>query len=125
MHLEERALAYLVDMLSCCNDIIEFTSGVTFETFEYDRMRRLATERQLETLGEAANHVSNSTQNLLEVIAWPKIVGLRNKLVHDYGEVLAERVWRITKKSIPQLQEQLLSISEVRSQLEPQSNDPR
>lgn len=116
MHLEDRDLAYLVDMLSCCNDIVEFTADVTFEAFEHDRMRRLATERQLETLGEAANHVSNSTQDALPAISWPKIIGLRNKLAHDYGEILAQRVWQIAKRSIPELQEQLLAISEVRAQ---------
>jgi len=115
MHLEDRDLAYLVDMLSCCNDIIEFTSEVTLEAFEHDRMRRLATERQLETLGEAAHHVSNSTQNSLVAIEWPKIVGLRNKLAHDYGEILAQRVWQIAKRSIPELREHLLAVSEVRS----------
>jgi len=125
MHLEDRDLAYLVDMLSCCNDIIEFTSNVTFEAFERDRMRRLATERQLETLGEAANHVSSSTQNALEAIAWTKIVALRNKLAHDYGEILAQRVWQISKRSIPDLQEQLLTISEVSSQSEANPQNPK
>ena len=116
MRLEDRDLAYLIDMHSCCDDILDFTSGVTFESFASDRMRRLATERQLETLGEAANHVSETTQHELPLIAWSKIVGLRNKLAHDYGEVLAERVWQIAKKSIPELKEQLLSIPEVKAQ---------
>jgi uncharacterized protein with HEPN domain len=115
MRLEDRDLAYLIDMLSCCNDVVEFTSQVTFESFANDRMRRLATERQLETLGEAANHVSETTQQELPSIAWSKIVGLRNKLAHDYGEVLAERVWQIAKRSIPDLKVQLLSIPEVKA----------
>lgn len=93
MPLDERDLSYLLDMLTCCRDIEEFISDVTFEEFARDKMRRLATERQLETLGEAANHVSASTQELLKQIEWRKIVGLRNKLAHDYGEILAQRVW--------------------------------
>jgi len=28
---------------------------------------------------------------------------LRNKLAHDYGEILAERIWVISKKSIQEL----------------------
>lgn len=124
MHLEDRDLAYLLDMLACCNDVVEFTSDVTFETFEHERMRRLATERQLETLGEAANHVSASTQHALGAIEWPKIVALRNKLAHDYGEILAQRVWQIAKRSIPSLLEQLLMIPEVRAQSGARSQDP-
>ena len=116
MQPDNRDLAYLLDMLSCCNDVISFTSEITFEVFEQDRMRRFATERQLETLGEAANHVSEATQHAYGSIAWPKLVGLRNKLAHDYGEVLAERVWQIARSSIPELRIQLLAIDDVRVQ---------
>ena len=113
MPLEERDLSYLLDMLTCCRDVEEFISGVTFEEFARDKMRRLATERQLEPLGEAANHVSIATQELLNEIEWRKIVGLRNKLAHDYGEILAQRVWLIAIGSIPKLRSQLLAIPDV------------
>ena len=76
MRLSDRDLAYLIDMASCCRDIVAFTSKVSFEDFQSDKMRRLAIERLLETLGEAANHV-------LPSIDWVRIVGLRNKLAHD------------------------------------------
>jgi uncharacterized protein with HEPN domain len=113
MQLSDRDLAYLVDMLSCCNDILEFTADVSFEAFERDKMRRFATERQLEILGEAANHVSTAAREQLAEIDWPRIIGLRNKLAHDYGEVLAERVWRIAVNSIPELRSRLTAINEV------------
>ena len=116
MQPDSRDLAYLLDMLSCCNDVIAFTGGIEFEAFQQDRMRRLATERQLETLGEAANHVSKPTQDKYGSIAWPKLVGLRNKLAHDYGEVLAERVWQIARINVPELRQQLLAIDEVSRQ---------
>lgn len=113
MPLDERNLSYLLDMLTSCRDIAEFTAVVTFEEFSQDKMRRYATERQLETLGEAANHVSEAVQEQHPEIEWTKIVGLRNKLAHDYGEILAQRVWLIAINSVPQLLKQLLSISEV------------
>ncbi len=118
MPLESRDLAYLLDMVTCCDDIIAFTSEVTFEVFENDRMRRLATERQLETLGEAANHISTGGRQVFPEVDWPKIVGLRNKLAHDYGEILAARVWQIAKKSIVELRSQLLKNEGVRLQIE-------
>ena len=62
MQHEERDYSYLLDMLECCNDIISFTNDITLEEFDSDKMRRLATERQLETLGEAANHISSDKQ---------------------------------------------------------------
>ena len=36
------------------NDIIDFTATVNYEQFQRDKMRRYATERRLETPGEAA-----------------------------------------------------------------------
>jgi uncharacterized protein with HEPN domain len=117
MRPNERDLSYLLDMVRCCDDIIEFTETVNYEQFQRDKMRRYATERQLETLGEAANHVSLATQAQLKPIDWSRIVGLRNKLAHDYGEILAQRVWLIAIDSVRKLHAQLLSIEELRAAL--------
>lgn len=113
MPLNERDLSYLLDMVSSCQDIMEFVADVSFEQFERDKMRRLATERQLEILGEAANHVSPESQQEYSDIDWSRIIGLRNKLAHDYGEVLAQRVWQITVRNVPDLLRKLLSIDDV------------
>ena len=113
MQLDERDVSYLLDMLICCMDILEFTANTTSDQFAEDKMRRSATERQLEILGEAARHVSPEAQEMLPEITWPKIVGLRNKLAHDYGEVLATRVWQITVEHIPPLKKVLMNIPEV------------
>lgn len=113
MQLDARDLSYLLDMLQCCRDVVEFTSSTTYEQFERDKMRRYATERQLQTLGEAANHVSSSVQASLSSIEWSRIVGLRNKLTHDYGEILAQRVWLIATNNVPTLRAYLESLEQL------------
>jgi uncharacterized protein with HEPN domain len=118
--LNARDLSYLLDMLRCCRDVMEFTSTVTYEEFERDKMRRYATERQLETLGEAANHVSARVQTFLPAVEWHRIIGLRNKLAHDYGEILAQRVWLIATDNVPRLRSQLESIEQLRQAMEGQ-----
>jgi uncharacterized protein with HEPN domain len=60
-------------------------------------------ERLIEIIGEAANHVSNTVISENPDIPWLKIIGLRNKIVHDYGEILTDRIWLIASKSIPEL----------------------
>ena len=45
MQLDERDVSYLLDMLICCMDILEFTANATSDQFAEDKMRRLATER--------------------------------------------------------------------------------
>jgi uncharacterized protein with HEPN domain len=77
-------------------------------------MRKLAVERQLEIIGQAANKISQETQNAIGNIPWGNIIGLRNKLAHDYGEILAERIWLISKKSIQELMNELEKIEELK-----------
>jgi len=103
-------------------DINEFTKGIGFYEFEKDKMRRLAVERQLEIIGQAANKISIDTQNILQNIPWPNIIGLRNKLAHDYGEILAERIWIISKNSIQELLKELKNIDEIKEYIDKNHN---
>ncbi|MDR2716982.1 MAG: DUF86 domain-containing protein [Treponema sp.] len=89
-------------------------NAIEYYQFEKDKMRRLAVERQLEVIGQAANKISIETQNNLENIPWKNIIGLRNKLAHDYGEILAERIWKISKNSLQELLKELENIEELK-----------
>jgi len=113
MPLNENDLSYLTDIVDCSLDIIEFTKPIEFHQFEKDKMRKLAVERQLEIIGQAANKVTKETQNILKNIPWRNIIGLRNRLAHDYGEILAERIWKISESSIPTLINELEKIEEL------------
>jgi uncharacterized protein with HEPN domain len=114
MPLNENDLSFLIDIVDCIMDINEFTKEIGFYEFEKDKMRKLAVERQLEIIGQAANKISKDTQDSLENIPWPNIIGLRNKLAHDYGEILAERIWMISKNSIQELLKELEKIEEIK-----------
>ncbi len=54
-------------------------------------------------IGEAARHVSDEFQSENPEIPWMQIIGQRNVLAHDYGEILVERVWLTATKSLPEL----------------------
>ena len=64
---------------------------------------RYAVERQLIVFGEAARHVSNELKEQHPDIPWMQIIGQRNVLAHDYGEILVERVWLTATKNLPEL----------------------
>lgn len=51
--------------------------------FSINRVKRLAIERLLEIIGEAANHVSKEVIDANPDIPWSKMIGLRNKVAHD------------------------------------------
>lgn len=103
MQLNERDKSYIYDMLTYSNEIIDIINDENHASFLSNRVKRLAVERLIEIIGEAANHISEEVVNKNDDIPWSKIIGLRNKIVHDYGEILTDRIWLIASKSIPEL----------------------
>lgn len=109
MLLNDRDKSYIYDMLNYSIEIIEIIRDEDHHSFIQNRIKRLAVERLIEIIGEAANHISKEVIEANDDIPWSKIIGLRNKIVHDYGEILTDRIWLIASKSIPELVEQLKS----------------
>ena len=103
MDPEERNFAYLWDMRKAAQLIANFLQGITYATFSSDEMRQSAIERQLEIIGEAARRITPKFQQAHPEIPWRGIIGLRNILIHEYGEVKLDRVWLIASQRIPDL----------------------
>ncbi len=103
MQLDERDAAYLWDMLDAALTIVKLTAEMSLPAYEEDRRTQLATERALEIIGEAAGRVSKSFREQHSEIPWRQIIGQRNVLIHEYGQVRHDRIWRVVKESVPQL----------------------
>jgi uncharacterized protein with HEPN domain len=107
MRPEERDPAYLWDMMEAARAIVEFTENLTLEEFlEAGRDReitRLAVERELEILGEAARRVSSRFRSQHAEIPWKETVGLRNVISHEYDKVNYTEIYRIANERIPEL----------------------
>ncbi len=103
MHPEDRDAALLWDMREAAREIQEFTQGITYARFASDKMRRYAVERQIMVIGEAARQVSEGFKTAHPEIPWKGIIGQRNVLAHEYGEVLVERIWLVAIRDIPDL----------------------
>jgi len=103
MSLSERDKSYIYDMLTYSQEIVEIIENENHSSFLNNRVKRLAIERLLEIIGEAANHISKEVIDANPDIPWSRMIGLRNKGAHDYGEILTDRIWLIASKSIPEL----------------------
>ncbi len=88
-------------------EIAAFISGISYNKFEKNKKLRYAVERQLIVVGEAATHISSKFQEQHPEIPWTQIVGQRNVLAHEYGEILVERIWLTATKSLPELLQNL------------------
>jgi len=100
---DDRDAAHLWDMLDAARAVEEFTSPVKFGQYLEDRKLRMAVERAVEIIGEAARRVSDGFRSAHPEIPWKKIIGQRNVLAHEYGEVRHERMWVLATAEIPDL----------------------
>lgn len=99
--------AYLWDMHAAATELAEALHEVTLETFLSDQLIARATERWLEIIGEAARHVSPDCMAANPHIPWRDIIGLRNILAHEYGQVDQSLVYATAMNDIPALIEYL------------------
>ena len=95
--------ALLLDMLIAARDAVAFAGGVSWEEFRGNRMMRAAVQYAIQTIGEAANSVSAATRAAHPEIAWPRIVGMRHRLVHGYRDVDLQIVWDVVQDYLPAL----------------------
>jgi uncharacterized protein with HEPN domain len=99
--------AYLWDMREAARETARFLEDVTFEDFVENRILRLAVEREIEIIGEAARRVSANLRAAHPEIPWRPMIGQRNVLAHEYSEVEIERLWLVAKERLPELIELL------------------
>ncbi|MBD1845037.1 DUF86 domain-containing protein [Cyanobacteria bacterium FACHB-63] len=101
--MQPRELNYLLDMLNAAKLAQDFVSGVDWKTFELELMRQAAVIRQIEIIGEAARRISTETRTTLSEIPWSKIIGMRNRLIHEYDDLDLEAIWDTTQIAVPEL----------------------
>lgn len=95
--------AALWDMLHYVSQVVETTTRRTFEQYMADADFRLATERRIEIVGEAARRVSAQLKKQHPEIPWRSIMAQRHILAHEYGEVIHEKIWRVATFHLPAL----------------------
>ena len=107
MRPDVKDMSRLWDMLDAAKTVVEFTRGLRFEDFLKDRKTRNAVERNLEIVGEAARCVSPETRENHPDVPWRSVIGLRNVLAHEYGEIRYEILWTIIGNKLAALIKQL------------------
>jgi len=88
-------------------EITEIIGDTPHTKFVNNKTLRYAVERLLLIVGKAANHVSKAFQEEHPDIEWAQIIGKRNILAHEYGEVKMDNIYLAATKSIPALLEKL------------------
>jgi uncharacterized protein with HEPN domain len=105
--------ARLQHIKDAVEQIEQFVEGVDFEVFSTHSMMFSACVRQLEIIGEAANHISARLQLANPQVAWSSIIALRNILAHQYFGIDEIVIWKIIAENLPVLKRQIGEILEV------------
>ena len=95
----------LADILEAIERIELYTQGLGFNMFEQDRKTVDAVVRNCEIIGESANRLPTSFKEADKTIPWEQLVGLRNRIVHEYFGVDVAIIWQVVAHDIPLLKD--------------------
>ncbi|WP_369425241.1 DUF86 domain-containing protein, partial [Methanothrix sp.] len=71
--------------------------------FEQDELLQGWFVRNLQIIGEAARALPEDVRAMAPEIEWPKIIGMRNVLVHGYFDIDLDIVWDAASRDAPAL----------------------
>lgn len=73
------------------------------DAFLNDLMLQSAVLYRLAIVGEACRRISQEFRETHPEVEWRNIIGLRNRVVHQYEGVLLDTVWIIVRDELPEL----------------------
>ena len=82
--------------------IEEYTNGAR-STFYGSPLVQDAVIRNLQTIAESTQRLSDRARATEPDVPWRAIAGFRNILVHDYFEIDLEVVWSVVEQDLPKL----------------------
>jgi len=100
----------LNDMLESIDKVDQYTQGMSFDAFSNDQKSIDAVVRNLEIIGEAANRLPDDFKERHSSVEWYKVVGLRNRIIHEYFGIDLQIIWQIVHADLPALRQTLSSI---------------
>ena len=94
----------LAHMRDCLDRILEYTNAER-PRFDTSRLVQDAVIRNLQTLAESSQRLSNEIKGIEPQIPWRELAGFRNVIVHGYLGVDLGAVWLVVEQDLPALTE--------------------
>ncbi|MGR3177437.1 MAG: HepT-like ribonuclease domain-containing protein [Candidatus Anammoxibacter sp.] len=105
---------YLQYILECIKRIEE-DIACGCEIFMDSHLHQDAVLRNLHTLTESTQRISENLKRKHPEIKWKNIAALRNVLVHDYLGIDLDKTWQTASQDVPKLKK---SINEILLQID-------
>lgn len=103
--MKKNDVIYLRHILDAIEAIEGYLVNLSENGFFDHAMTKDAVVREIEIIGMAANNVSNEFQENHPEIPWGKMIGIRNRIAHEYFNVNYSIVWDTTQDDLPLLKE--------------------
>lgn len=103
-------LRYVAHMVDAAQRIEQFLSGKTRQKYDADEVLRLAVVHLIQVIGEAARLLSADFQQQHSQLPWRQIIGMRNRIVHDYLNVDYDIAWEVAHRDLPSLHRSLSAL---------------
>jgi uncharacterized protein with HEPN domain len=101
---------FVEDILESIELIENYVMNMDFEDFRNDRKTIDAVVRNFEVIGEAAKNIPDEIKSEFQDIDWKGMIGLRNRIAHEYFGISLTVVWTIVVQELPRLKEQMKQI---------------
>ena len=69
--------------------------------FNKDKKTQSACMREIQIIGEASRKLTDDFREINNAIPWRDIIGMRNRVVHDYFGIDNELIWEVVRKDLP------------------------
>ena len=98
---------YIEKMLKDIRFLIEKTTGITLEDLTANEILCDSVLFRLIQISENSNKLTPAFKECHKAIPWQAIKGMRNRIVHEYGDVELDIVHQTVTEDIPQICEKL------------------
>ena len=94
---------FIQDIIDAIKSIDNFMQGMSFEDFAKDDKTVSAVTRKFEIIGEAANRIPKNMQIKFKEVPWSYMIGMRNKIIHDYDGINLMIIYDSVKEDLNRL----------------------
>jgi uncharacterized protein with HEPN domain len=93
----------LAEILEAIEGIEAHTAGKSLADFQQSWLLRLAVQRALEIISEAARHIPDELLVIAPRVRWKQIRGIGNILRHEYHKIADDVIWAVISNDITPL----------------------
>lgn len=103
-------IVYLQHIYDATIRITGYIGDTAYDEFYADLMLQDAVIRQLQIIGEATRMLPKEFKQKYPEIPWEQIIGMRNRIIHEYFRVDVKIVWEVIANDLPEIAQQITVI---------------